>query len=162
VESAVKMSAAIGKVSSYAAPVFAAIVFLIVASVLLLAFRLFGGEGTFRQAFSATLYAWTPSIILNIIFLIVVLARGGDIDVTQIQSVVRSNPSFLVDPKAHALLFTLLASLDAFGIWTMVLMIFGFSALSRMSRAKAASIIIPLWLVKVLFSLIPAAMRSMR
>src|SRR3989442_316673 len=46
-ESAVKISAAIGKVASYCAPIFSIVGFLVIAGALLLAFRLFGGEGNF-------------------------------------------------------------------------------------------------------------------
>ena len=54
---AAKMANAVGKVISYGSPLFLVIIMLIVAGILLLAFRLFGGEGNFLQAWSATLYA---------------------------------------------------------------------------------------------------------
>jgi len=75
VESAVKMTAAISKVASYCAPIFSVIGFLVIAGVLLLAFRLFGGEGTFKQAFSVSVYAWIPGLLKSIITLVVLLTR---------------------------------------------------------------------------------------
>ena len=161
VERSARVAAGIGKVFTYAAPAFAAIIFLIVAAVLLLAFRLFGSDLTFPQAFSSTLYAWVPNIIQSVILFVVILARGT-VDPATLQSVVRSNLAFLVDPKTNPLVFSGLASLDAFKLWTLILFIFGFSASARVSKGKSAMIIVPLWLLTVLFSLIPAAMRSMR
>src|SRR2546428_7395993 len=73
-ESAVKISTAIAKVASYCAPIFSVIGFLVIAGVLLLAFRLFGGEGTFKQAFSVSVYAWMPGLLKSIITLVVLLS----------------------------------------------------------------------------------------
>ena len=66
VESAVKMTAAIGKVASYCAPIFSVIAFLVIAGVLLLAFRLFGGEGNFKQAFLASEYYNFPCFMQTV------------------------------------------------------------------------------------------------
>ena len=53
-------------------------------------------------------------------------------------TMIKTNPGFLVDMKTHPMLFALLSSLDVFTIWTVVLLIIGFAALSRASKAKAA------------------------
>ncbi len=59
-------------------------------------------------------------------------------------------------------LFSLLGSLDIFTIWTIVLMIIGFAALSRLSRAKSAAMVISLWLMAVLFKVGGAAIGAAR
>lgn len=159
---AVSFTVAIMKVSAYASPVLTILMTIIAAAVLLMAFRMMGGEGTFRQAFSTTLYAWTPSVIQSLIFQMIVLARGGDVDIIRPQTVVRSNLAFLADPGAHPVLFQILGSLDAFRIWTLVLFIIGFAAVSKLSKSKSAAIVGTLWLVLVLFSVVPVALRSMR
>ena len=71
-----RMTKAGGKVFAWAAPGIFVIWYLLVAGVLLLTFRLMGGEGNFSQAFSATLYAWMPQVISSIIGTIVAVARG--------------------------------------------------------------------------------------
>ena len=151
-----------GTVFAWAAPVLFVIWYLIVAGVLLIAFRLFGGEGTFKQAFSATLYAWMALVINSIIVTIVAVARGGMIDPTQMATMVKSNPAFLVSMKEQPLLFALLSSLDVFTIWMVVLLIIAFAALSRTSKAKAATIVIPLWVVCILIKLIGPAIQTLR
>lgn len=162
IDKGVKIAASIGKVFTYLSPVLSLIGLLIVAGVLLLAFRLFGGEGDFKQAFSVTCYASIPSIIKSVVTLIILVARGGIIPVTTLATLVRSNLGFLADMKASPMAFALLSSFDIFSIWFLVLLIIGFAYVSRLSRAKSAGIIISLWIVVLLFKLIGPALQSLR
>jgi hypothetical protein len=148
----VRFSVAFGKAIGYASPLFAIGVWAVIAGVLLISFRLFGGEGTFKQAFSVTLYAWVPLLVKGIVSTFVVLAKGT-IGVEEMAVLVRSNPAFLVDMKANPVLFSLLSSLDLFTIWTMVLLIVGFAFVSRVSKAKSAAIVISLWVVALVIKL---------
>lgn len=157
-----RMTKAGGKVFGYVAPVVFVIWYLLVAGVLLLTFRLTGGEGTFKQAFSATLYSWMPMVLGSIVGTIVIVARGGLFDPTYAATLVKSNPAFLADPKANPVLFALLASFDIFTIWTVVLLIIGFAALSRSSKAKAATIVISWWVVCILLKLIGPALQTLK
>jgi hypothetical protein len=161
VDRAVRFTVAISKVASYGAPIFATISYLVVAGVFLLVFRLFGGEGNFKQAFSITVYGWVPSLIKGIVITIVVLSRSG-IGAEDLATLVRSNPAFLVSMKAHPMLFTALTSLDVFNIWTMILFIIGFAYMAKFSKAKSAAIVISVWIVASLFKLIGPAMRALR
>jgi hypothetical protein len=164
VERAVKMSAGIGKVFSYLSPILVVISLLVMAGVLLLAFRLFGGEGDFHQAFSATAYASMPTVVRSLVLLIILLARGGSdlIPAQTLGTIVRSNLGFLVDMKTNPMAFALLSSVDIFTIWFVVLLIIGFAHLARVSKGKAAGIVISLWAVTIVFKLIPAALQSLR
>lgn len=159
-DSSIRMASAIGKMFAYCAPIVVIIILLIIAGILHLAFRLFGGEGTFRQSFAATVYAWTPNVIQSVLVYIVVLARGG-IDATQMETILRSNLGFLFSMKTNPMAYALMASLDVFTFWTLALFVIAFAYAMRTSKGKAAGIVIPIWAVYVLFKLIPAAMRSM-
>ncbi|MEA2166329.1 MAG: hypothetical protein QOK37_4456 [Thermoanaerobaculia bacterium] len=158
----VKMAAGIGKVMTYLSPVLSAIGLLIIAGVLLLAFRLFGGEGDFKQAFSVTCYSSMPGVIKGIVMIIIILVKGGTFPAQTLATLVRSNLGFLVDYKANPIAFALLSSFDIFSIWYLVLMIIGFAYLARVSKVKSAVIIISLWIVVLLFKLIGPAMQSLR
>jgi hypothetical protein len=160
-EKAAKFSGSLMRVMGYLSPVWAVLIWLIIAGVLLLAFRLFGGEGNFKQAFSATLYAWIPNTIGGIITTIVVAARGT-VDPTTMATLVKSSPAFLVEQKDNPVVFALLSSLDIFTIWTLILLILGFAALSKLSRGKSAAIVISLWLVTVFVKLAGAAFTASR
>jgi hypothetical protein len=155
-----KISGAVTKVMFWIFPVLLVAWYAIVAGVLLLAFRLFGGEGTFKQAFSVTLYAWMPLLLLSLVTIVVVLAQGTFNPMTA-ATLVKSNAAFLVDMKEQPVLFALLSAFDLFTIWTIALLSVGFAAVAKMSRAKAATIVISLWiamiLVKVGFAAIGAA-----
>jgi hypothetical protein len=160
-ERGLKVAGAIGKTFTYFSPLIAVIVWVIVAAVLLLSSRLFGGEGDFKQAFSTTLYGWLPDVVKGIV-LTIVIAVKPHIDAMQIPTLVRSNLGFLVSPKTQPMSFALLSSIDLFTIWTLALFIIGFAAFSRLSKARAATIVISLWVVTVLFRLVPAAIQAVR
>jgi hypothetical protein len=161
VESSVRMVSAISKVAAYCAPIFTIIFLLLIAGVLLIAFRLFGGEGTFKQAFAVSVYGWMPGLIKSIISLAVILARDT-VPAQDLAIIVRSNLGFLVDMKTNPMAFAVLTSLDAFTIWILILYIIGFAYVSRLSKAKSAAIIVTLWAVTVLFKVVPAAIKSLR
>lgn len=147
-EDLLKFSTASTKVAMWVAPLLSIAIYAIIAGILLGAFRLMGGEGTYKQAFSASLYAWTPLLLFSVIMLIVVVARGS-FDPAAAATIVRSNPAFLVDMKEQPVLFTFLAAIDVFTIWTVALLTIGFAELSKMTRAKAAGIVVSLWIVFV-------------
>ncbi len=160
IDRGVRIAGAIGKVSAYASPLIALIAFVIIAGVLFIAFRLFGGEGTFRQAFSVVTYSWIPRVIQGVI-LTIIIAVKGTIDVNDVSTLVRSNLAFLTDMSEHPVLFSLLSTFDVFTIWTVVLLIIGFAWVSRFTKARSAAIILSIWIfitiVKLGFAAIGAA-----
>jgi hypothetical protein len=160
-ERALPMAAAIGKATAYFGPLLQLIAFAVIAGVLLIAFRMFGGEGNYKQAFSATLYGWIPLFLKGILAMIVLLTRKT-ISLNDLANPLRSNLAFLVDMKSNPVAFSLLGSLDVFTIWTIVLMVFGFAALSRLSRVRSAAIVVSLWLIVVLFKVGGAAIGAAR
>ena len=150
------------KVTQFVAPVIGAAWWAILALILFAAFRIMGGDLGYKQALSATLYAWMPLILFSIVSTIVIVMRGELIDPTTMPTIVKSNPAFLIDQKQQPVLFSLLASLDLFTIWTIVLLVFGFSAASKFSRAKSAAIIVSLWIVMLVIKIGFAALGAAR
>jgi hypothetical protein len=120
-----------------------------------------GGEGDFRQAFSVTAYAWMPEVIKSIVITIIVAARTG-VTSLDLATLVRSNPAFLVSFKEHPMLFSLLTSLDIFGIWTLILFIFGFAHVAKFSKAKSAAVVITVRVIALLLGLIGPAIQSLK
>jgi hypothetical protein len=163
-ERAEKMSVGIGKVAKFIAPVFTALAMIIVAGALLVAVRLMGGEGDFKQAFSVTCYAWLPNVLQSIVLTIIVFAKGATaINPTTIPTMVRSNLAFLVDMKSQPMAFALLSSLDAFTIWVVVLLVIGFAYVGKVSKAKSAVAVVSLWVLSIcFFKLVPAALQGLR
>lgn len=155
-----RIGGAVTKVIFWIIPLLLVGWYALVALVLHFVFRLFGGEGTYKQAFSVTLYAWMPLLLLSIITIVVVLAQGT-FDLMSPETIVKSNLAFLVDMKEQPVLFKLLAAFDVFTIWTIALLSIGFAAVAKVSKAKAAAIVVSLWaaliLVKVGFAALGAA-----
>jgi len=162
VDKAVKMGVIFGKVATYLSPIFNVIGLLIISGVLLLAVRLFGGEGDYKQAFSVTCYASVPGIIKAVVLMIIIMARGGTITAQTLATLVRSNLGFLSDLKANPLAFTLLSSIDIFSIWFVVLLIIGFAYVSRLSKAKTAVVVVILWALGTCLKLIGPALQTLR
>jgi hypothetical protein len=156
-----KFTKVLGKAMGYISPLLVIIGYLIIALVIWGACRLMGGQGDFKQAFSATLYAHFPRVVLGIIAGVVVMARGM-VDPSTMATVVKSSPAFLADMKEQPVLFTLLGSLEIFQIWTIILLIIGFAMLSKLSKAKTAAIIISLWVITVVVKLGFAALGAAR
>ena len=157
-----RITKAIAKVSGYLAPVFIIVSYLVIALVLWGAFRLLGGEGTFSQSLSTTLYAYFPRMLLGGVIGTVIIMMRGMVDPSQVAAVVMTNPAFLADPKEQPVLFALLAAFDLFVLWTIFLLAVGFSKVARVSKMKAATVIVALWLVTVLLKVGFAAVGAAR
>ena len=158
---AVRFGGAFSKALGYASPVFGIATIAIIAGVLLLAFRLMGGEGTFKQAFSVSLHAWLPYVIAGLIGSIIMFTRES-IAPDLIPTLVRSNLGFLADPRDQRVLFALLSSIDIFTIWALTLFSIGFSYVARMTKGKSAAIVVTLWVVVLIFKLGFAFLGSMQ
>ncbi|HEX6094830.1 MAG TPA: Yip1 family protein [Thermoanaerobaculia bacterium] len=156
-----RITRSMGTVMSYLAPLLVIVGYLIIALVIWGACRMMGGEGNFKQAFSTTLYAHFPRVLLGIVAAVVVMARGM-VDPSTMATVVKSSPAFLVDMKEQPVLFSLLGSLEIFQIWTIVLLVIGFAALTKLSRAKTAAIVVSLWVIMVVVKLGFAALGAAR
>jgi hypothetical protein len=158
---AVSMTKGIMKVSMYASPVLIVLLLVISAGVCLLAFKMFGGEGNFNIALSVTTYAWFPRLIRGVLGAIVMLSKGS-LSIFELQNPVMSNLGFLFDPKTQPVPYAIGSALDVFNIWSLVLLIIGLAAMSKLSKAKSAVIVISLWLIVNLVSLIGPAMQAKR
>ncbi|HEV7921556.1 MAG TPA: Yip1 family protein [Thermoanaerobaculia bacterium] len=151
-EAGAKMAQTFGRIFAFSSPVLVLIGLTIIAGVLLIAFRIMGGEGNYKQAFSGNVYASFPSVLKGLIMAVVLFARSG-VGAQEMDILVRSNPAFFVEQKVHPILFSFLTSLDIFTIWYVILLVIGFAAISRFPKAKAAAIIITLWVIAVVIKL---------
>ena len=159
-ERAIEMAEKIGSFSPIIAGFSAPLMLLLIAGVFMLAFRVFGGEGSFAQYFSLTTYAWMPQLVKSII-LTGVMVFKLKVRVEELPTLVKSNPAFLAgDPIDNPIPFAFLSSLDIFTIWTLVLMVIGYGFASRMKRGRAAGLVIGIWAVVVIFKVAMAALRG--
>jgi hypothetical protein len=126
------------------------LLYLLLAAIFLVAFRLTGSEISFGQSFSVLLHAMLPWLVHGLLTLPLILRletigpemleRGG---------VLVSSLAALAPEDASRVLLTLLASLDLFSIWTLVLLVIGYRAVARVSTATATGVVVTLWLLYV-------------
>jgi len=161
VESSVNITRTIMKVTMYASPVVTILILLITAGICLVAFRMFGGEGDFMTAFSVTTYAWFPRLVRGILGVIVMFTKSS-LSIYDLQNPVMSNLGFLFDPKTSPVGYALGSAIDIFNLWSLVLLIIGFATMSKLSRAKSATIVIVFWVIVNLFTLIGPLMQAAR
>jgi len=126
-----------------------ALIALVIGGVNLLAFKAFGWDLKFKQAFGVTSHALLPTIGISML-LIFFVSRLDVVNPADLGDVTHSNLGFLVDRHVNPALHSIARSLDVFGIWMLVLLVIGFAAAANVPRRKAAILIGSLWAVLVL------------
>jgi Yip1 domain len=121
---------------------------LLVALVLWGAFKAFGWDARFSQAFGATAHAYLPGV-LKAAFLLFLITRQETVNPQAMGDLLHSNLGFLVPRDSSKPLHSLLQSLDIFSLWSLCLFVIGFAAAAKVRRGAAAGVIVTLWLVAV-------------
>jgi len=118
---------------------------LILAGVLTLIGTIIGGEGSFMQVWSTTLYASVPvSIFATVIKALMMLVTPA----SGLTGVSTSLAVVLPRSSVGTGLWYALSAIDPFSIWSLVLLIIGYAAVMQYTTKKAAWINVPLWLVR--------------
>lgn len=156
-EQGLRIGIAIAKGIQYSIPILLIGILAVAALLYWLGVRLLGGEATYQQVFSVVLYGFMPVVVRQLVKIPIVLTKH-DLDPRAAETVVRSSPAFLVSFKSDPILFTLLSRLDLFAIWSLILIVIGLAAASRLSKAKTAGVVIVLWIVGTLVAVGFAAM----
>lgn len=132
-------------------PVFIVIVFVAGAALYLLGSILMGKQISYKQALAVYAYSALPPTVLAMIvnIILVFLKSPDDIDIVSAarRGLVKANLSFLTDPKAAPILYTLLSSVDVFQIYGLFLAALGLRNVSKMSSGNTWAIVLTIWLV---------------
>lgn len=146
--------------SALGAPVFIVLLSLISALIYWIFFKLLGGDFSFKSGFSVTLHAAMPAVVSLLLSLPVILSRSRlGYDDLKTGSFLRSNLAFLAPQNAPNWLTALYASADFFALWSLVLSIIGYRAISRLStQAVAATVVI----ITLLFVAVRVGLASFR
>jgi hypothetical protein len=101
----------------------------LMAAVLMGSVSLFGGKSTFKQAFSVCAHAGLVGVIGALFMIIVLYAKPPD--EFDVQRPTAFNVGAFLNPETTGkALMSIATSIDAFTIWTIVLLAIGFSAIS--------------------------------
>jgi hypothetical protein len=123
-----------------------AVIGLLVAVVLWGAFKAFGWDTRFSQAFGVTTHAFLPGV-LKAAFLLFLITRQETVNPQALGDLLSSNLGFLVPRDSSKPLHTLLQSFDIFSLWSLCLFVVGFAAAAKVKRGAAAGIIVTLWVL---------------
>jgi hypothetical protein len=127
-----------------------AVISLLLTLVFWAGYRAFGSELGYKQAYAVTVHAFLPQVLGGLL-LIPFLLRLDRIDDPQAAgNALKSNLGVLVDPVSHPVLAAFLGSFDLFAIWTLVLLIIGYSIAARARKSRSAIFFISLWALYIL------------
>lgn len=156
---AADMQMTIQSVMRYVMPVFVLISFVIGGLLYFAGAKAFGGSGGYIHALSVWVYSSLPPTVVGMFanFIVLAFKSVDDINVGASQrGVLNANPSFFIDPVAHPVIATALATFDVFFIWGWILAAIGLRITNKLSSGSAWGIVILLALVGIAFRLIGA------
>ena len=145
-------------VMSFASPLLVALKLLILAGILKLMATLGGLDVVFKKFFSFISNASMIIFLEGLATFAVIKARGDEI-----QTMEEMMPALGLDLLSRGQLpKTVEACLHFFSIfeiWYIVVLVVGFAALAKCSKPKAFLLIIPVWLIPMLFMVVSAMFR---
>ncbi|MCZ6599883.1 MAG: YIP1 family protein [Acidobacteria bacterium] len=142
-----------GTVIQYVQVVFYPLVLLVLALIFWGAASVMGGRLTLGRTFSILGYAWLPRVVEGLILIFVLQGREG-VNPQRLPSLMVTNPASFLDPSAAGTpLYALLASLNPFALWSMILVALGLAGMGKMSRGSAYVMVGGLYAVWILIQL---------
>ena len=157
----VEVTRKVGPYFAASSGLFAVLLTLIVALLYWVAFKLMASDFSYKSAFAVTLHAGMPTVVSLLLSLPVILSRTKlGYDDLKSGSFLRSNLAFLAPQGAPAWMVALYASADLFALWSLVLSVVGFRALSpRLSTQAVAGVVVVITLLFVAVRVGLAALR---
>ena len=148
------------RVAVFASPIFVLIFLVIVAGVLwLLVTLLASGEARFKTLLSVATYTALPGILLQVATLLVLKMKGVESVTTplDLQPPLGLN---LLAPNATGFLAGVLAGINPFTVWGMVLTAIGVQVTQRTSKGSAYAVAIVTMLLAALIGGVGAALAA--
>ncbi len=137
--------------SSYGSPALVLVFSAIGALGLWLSFNFgLGARATYGQMFCLWMYASLPRLIGGLLT-IVMLYAGAGAESFNLKNPVGTNVGFYL-PDVAPWLKTALSFLDLISLWVLLLLILGTSIVAKVSRGKAAAVILGWWVVILVVS----------
>lgn len=151
-----KTMAAGYRYSSYASPIFILVISAIGALVNWGSFNFgLGAQTTFSQMFCLWMYCSLPRLISGVLTTVTIYF-GGNAESFDLKNPVGTNIGFYL-PDAAPWLKTGLAFFDVIGIWTIVLLVIGTATVAKVSRGKAAAVVVGWWALILIVSVATTA-----
>jgi hypothetical protein len=151
-EAAIRMqSGPVFRVIGFAAtPIVFGIIFAAGAGLYLLGSMLMGKQVSYKQSLAIWAYSAMPATILAMILnvILVFIRSPDDYDIVSAsrRGLVKANLSFLSDPKAAPMLYTLLGSFDLFAFYGLFLAALGLRKVGKMTSGSSWAIVLGIWI----------------
>ncbi len=109
----------------------------------------FGGTSKYSQIYAVSMYS---GLVINIKFILAIIAifAGLAPDSFLINNPVGTNIGYYLSTDFPLWLRSFCAHLDIFEIWSLILTVIGVSVVAKVSRGKAAAVVIGWWIILVL------------
>lgn len=149
-----------GPYFSLVGSVFVILITLFSALLYWVGFKLLGADFSYKSGFSVVLHAGMPVVVSSLLSLPVVLSRVRlGYDDVKSGSFLQSNLAFLAPEGARAWVTALYASADFFAVWSLILSVIGFKAISRLStQAVAVTVVV----ISLLFVAVRVGLAALR
>lgn len=108
----------------------------------------FGARATFKQMFAVCMYAGLPRVLIGILT-IITLFFGSNQESFDIRNPVGTNLGYYF-PDAAPWLRVFLSFFDVIGLWSLALTILGAAIVAKVSKAKAATVVVGWWVVAMI------------
>jgi hypothetical protein len=137
--------------SSYGAFLFI-LVFVAIGALLYWATFNFGlgAQTTFSQMMAVWMYASLPRLLTGLLT-IVTLMFGGSADSYDMRNPVGTNLAYFL-PDSGPVLKTILSFFDVMGLWQLALLVLGTAIVAKVSKGKAAAVVLGWWVVGLVVS----------
>lgn len=127
-----------------------AALYFLLALIFWVLFRLVGNEFSYWHSMSVTTHAFMPQVI-SALLTVPILLKASTLDPEALRNgLLASNLGALAPEGTSAFLRSVLSSIDVFSLWTLSLLILGFSIVARAKRSTVTWIMGGLWLLYVL------------
>jgi Yip1 domain len=137
--------------SSYGAFVFILIFVAIGAGLYMASFNFgLGAQTTYSQMFAVWMYASLPRL-LTALLSIVTLLFGNSPEGYDMRNPVGTNLAYFM-PDASPVVKTILSFFDVIGLWQLALLVIGTAIVAKVSKGKAAAVVVGWWLVGLIVS----------
>ena len=149
-----QQTSSFSKYSSYVfAPIGVLVGTMVIAAAYLLVFLMMGASPGFKKSLAVTFWGYLPAGLLSsLLGILMIFVKDPDTLELSPPDNLTSNLGFLVAKQEHPALHSLLASVDLFSIWTIVLLAIGFAAVSerKLTPKKTATGVLVLWVLWIL------------
>ncbi len=134
------------------------VIYLLVALLFWVLLKMLGGDFSYKASFATTVHGLMPSGVSALLSLPVIMSRGElDYEAVRSGGLLASNLGAFASEETGAAMLALLSSVDLFSIWSLILLSIGFAVVAKVSQTKAATAVVGLWVVYVLFKVGAAA-----